>query len=168
MNGRFPPWGLLRHAVSSVKIVADATRCGATRFRDGRRMILKRCRATISRVLLVHEPAVCRLTYDRQQLINAFMSIRLAVHRRFKPRPVQPNPPTRLSRVPPSDQPTTQPPTHSPNERDTLPSFSLSLYMRACIVCSRVLFEQLAEICATTRRRYPLNERTITPVDIMY
>jgi len=97
--------------------------------RDGRRMILKRRRpSTISRLLLVHERAVCRLTYDRQQLINAFMSIRLAVQRRFKPRPVQPNPPTHPSAHLPG-RPTNQPPIQPLNERDKLPtplSFSLS------------------------------------------
>lgn len=46
--------------VLSVKISADATI-----NESFRRMILKRCRVTISRILLVHEPAVCRLTYDR-------------------------------------------------------------------------------------------------------
>lgn len=116
----------------SVKIVAGAT--AIEYARDGRRMILKRCRATISRVLLVHGPAVCRLTYDRQQLINAFMSIRLAVHHRFKPRPVQPNPPT-------STRPTNQPPIQPPNEGDTLPtppppsSLSLSLSLFCTCIC---------------------------------
>ena len=141
----------------SVKIVADKEN-----VRDGRRMILKRCRVTISRVLLVHGPAVCRLTYDRQQLINAFMSIRLAVHHRFKPRPVQLNPP-----IHPTDQPTTHPATH---EGDTLPTppFSLPLSFLYVYVC-HMLFEQLPKIYVTTETPLSvLNDRTITPVDVMY
>jgi len=122
----------------SVKIVASAFN---ENVRDGRRVILKRCRATISRVLLVHGPAVCRLTYDRQQLINAFMSIRLAVHHRFKPRSVQPNPP-----IHPTDQPTTHP--SHPTRATRFPLLSLSLPFPLSfphVYICRMLFEQLAE-----------------------
>jgi len=108
----------------SVKIVANNEN-----VRDGRRMILKRCRVTISRVLLVHGPAVCRLTYDRQQLINAFMSIRLAVHHRFKPRPVQLNPP-----IHPTDQPTTHPATQRGRHSSHSSFLSPSLFsVRVCM-----------------------------------
>lgn len=143
-------------AIPGVKIVASRDNKS---FRDGRRMILKRCRATISRVLLVHGPAMCRLTYDRQQLINAFMSIRLAVHRRFKPRPVQPNQPTHSSTHQPiylADRPTNHL-SSRPTSATSFPllflSFPVSLtrclfptYVFRMWMC-RVLLEQLLEIC---------------------
>jgi len=83
------------------------------------------------------------------------MSIRLAVHRRFKPRPE----PTR-----PTDRPTNHPPIQPPNEHDTL-STLLSLSLSFLHICVRpMLFEQLPEICAATtpKHRYPLNDQTIT------
>jgi len=142
--------------------------------RDGRRMILKRCRVTISRVLLVHGPAVCRLTYDRQQLINAFMSIRLAVHHRFKPRPVPgwTHPSTRPTDRP-TDRPTNHPSSH-PTRATRFPLLSLSLSLSLSLFCTYMYVSRTLR--ATTQNlRYHhrdasirLNDRTITPVDVMY
>lgn len=112
-------------------------------------------------VLLVHGPTVCRLTCDRQQLINAFMSIRLAVHHRFKPRPVQPNPP-----IHPTDQPTTHPATQRGRHASPTPP-SLSLF--STHVCMSHALR-----AATRNLRYhrdasiQLNDRTITPIEVMY
>jgi len=126
-------------------------------------MISKRRRLAISRLLLVHGRAVCRLTYDRQRLINAFMSIRLAVQRRFKPRAAESthHPSAHLP-----GRPTNQPPIQPPNERDKLPTPlppSLSLprvsYVRASGAAGRDLHWPLRA------NRHPLEDRTITLVD---
>lgn len=162
--------------ISSVKIVAGAN--NEMGLRDSRRVILKRCRATISWVLLVHEPAVCRLTYDRQQLINAFMSIRLAVHRRFKPRPVRPNSPAHPSH--PADQ--TRHPSAATRRARHASRSSLLLFLfsaRKCVACTRVymyvayaLRGSYPKFCAATAEA-PLYIRIkqpcrLRPVGIMY